>query len=92
MAYHKGKHMIGNCPTCPEATPLDDLLEAARAFRNAANRLSKVWSDHDSSTLMNGLGSPEVLVDDYPFEHSFDEVALSISDWLHEANLEELGH
>jgi hypothetical protein len=54
-----------------------EILEAMKKFRDSANELSRLWSEASSST--------ERWLDvDYPFEKSFDEVAMEIHKWHEE--------
>ncbi len=65
-------------------------LEAARAFEDAANRLSNAWyglsqSDEDAlDASVNGSIEADGTYDDgkYPFINSFDEVAATIGSWV----------
>ena len=64
------------------------LVEAARHFREAANRLNEVWDDY-LHVLPGPWDAEIVLCEGYPFTESFDEVVLNIGNWLSEENLKD---
>jgi len=58
----------------------DPLLEQLRLFNQAAEALTRQWS------LTEDDGNhPIVMCDKYPFDESFDEIALQIHEWYQAA-------
>jgi hypothetical protein len=54
-----------------------DIIEKLRAFDKAASELAEAWSQDTSKGTID-----EALIEDYPFDHCFIELAEEIGWWV----------
>lgn len=62
----------------------EELIKKLQQFRESAYQLSYAWEQHEFQHTDSSL-----LTENYPFNMSFDELALEISQWV-ETSIESL--
>lgn len=73
ILFKKGSESFDNIE---KTNYLNKVKKALEVFKNSYDELNTLWSeDHNYDLDLN-----DFLTDDYPFEHSFDEI--NISDWV----------